>query len=292
MARQAKGQQLELEIETAAEFDRNHARGGRSFYFFDFDDNVAFLSTPAFVFHRETGRPLQMSSREFAEHSAHIGRRGPYQDYTIRYDDQHGTFRCFRDVNIRWFEKVLGRRQPFIEDMARALGYPEFHWQGPSWSCFKHAVFNHRPVSVITARGHSPDTFKEGIRLLVKEKHLVREPNYLSLFPVSHPGTKASLGLPPESTIARLKQVAIRESVKEAFRLYGLNPHHRFGMSDDDPENVRLIMEEMVRLKAEYPENSFFVVETHRGQFIKREVFADYTVDQILLPTAQQLSLF
>ncbi len=284
--------QLELGIAPLVEPDRNHSKGGRSFYFFDFDDNVAFLSTPVFVFHRESGRELKLSSREFAEQSAHIGKRGPFKDYSINYDDSVGTFRNFRDRDLGLLSKWLGRRQTFLEDLAQALGFPEFHWQGPSWSCFRHAVINRRPVSVITARGHHPETLKDGIRLLVDEGFLPHEPNYLSLFPVSHPRVKAAFNMPMDTPISRLKQTAIRHSVTEAFRVYGENPHHRFGMSDDDPENVRLIVEEMVRLKNEFPDNSFFVIETHRGQFIKREVFANYTVDQILLPVGEQLSLF
>jgi hypothetical protein len=284
--------QLELGIQRETEPDRNSAKGGRSFYFFDFDDNVAFLTTSIFIYHKDKGTELKLSSREYAEHSAHIGKRGAYRDFRIDYDDDKGTFRAFRDRDLGLLHRWLGGRQTFIEDLAQALGYPEFHWQGPSWSCFKHAVFNRRPISLITARGHHPETLKAGIRLMVREGHLPQEPNYLSLFPVSHPHVKTHLQMPKETPIARLKQAAIRASVTEAFRVYGSNPHHRFGMSDDDPENVRLIVEEMVRLKAEYPANSFFVIETHRGQFTKREVFPKYTVDQILLPVGEQLSLF
>jgi hypothetical protein len=287
-----KTKQLELGIRREVEPDRNLAKGGRSFYFFDFDDNVANLSTSIFIYHKDSGAEVCLSSREFAEHSAHIGKRGPYKDFRIDYDDQKGTFRCFRDKDLGLVRRWLGGRQTFVRDLAHALGLEEFHWQGPSWSCFKHAVFNRRPISLITARGHHPETLKEGIQLMVREGHLPHEPNYLSLFPVSHPRIKSQLGLALNTPIAQLKQAAIRASVQEAFRTYGFSPHHRFGMSDDDPENVRLIVEEMVRLKAEYPANSFFVIETHRGQFVKREVFPRYTVDQILLPVGEQLSLF
>lgn len=272
--------------------DRNLAKGGRSFYFFDFDDNVAFLSTPIFIFHKSDRRELKLSSREYAEHSAHIGRRGPYQDYSIDYDDQRGTFRSFRDQDLGLLQRWIGRRQPFLQDLAAALGFPDFHWQGPSWSCFRHAVFNRRPMALITARGHHPETLKAGFQLMVRGGYLPHEPNYLKLLPVSHPRIKSELGLPQDTPIPRLKQAAIRASVLEAFRVYGENQHHRFGMSDDDPENIRLIMEEMTRLKSEFPQNSFFVIETHRGQFVKREVFPRYTVDQILLPSVEQLSLF
>jgi hypothetical protein len=76
-------------------------------------------------------------------------------------------------------------------------------------------------------------------------------------------------------TVAALKQAAIRASVEEAIRVYGHSPHHRFGMSDDDPGNVELIVEEMTRLKKKYPEMSFFVIETQQGRFVKWEVYPD-----------------
>lgn len=284
--------QLELEISRDIEPDRNFSRGGRSFYFFDFDDNVAFLSTAIYLFHKETGQELSVSSKDFAEQSAHVGRRGLYRDYEVILDDQTGSFRNFRDKDLGWLERVLGRRQAFVQDLAHALGLPEFHWQGPSWSCFRHAVLNRRPLSLITARGHHPETLKTGIRLMVKKGLLPHEPNYLAIYPVSHPETRSRLNGSEKSRVPQLKQAAIRASVLEALRVYGDSIHHRFGMSDDDPENIRLIMEEMARLKREMPRNSFFVIETHRGQFVKREVFPDYTIDQVLLPVGEQLSLF
>jgi hypothetical protein len=61
-------------------------------------------------------------------------------------------------------------------------------------------------------------------------------------------------------------------SVEQAIQTYGYSPHHRFGMSDDDPKNIELIAEEMTRLKARYPEMSFFMIETQHGNFIKHEI--------------------
>jgi hypothetical protein len=283
--------QLELGIGRAKEPDRNHQYGGRSFYFFDFDDNIAFLSTPSFIFHKETGRELQLSSGVFAQYSADIGVRGIYKDYRIDYDEETGTFRCFRDKQIHWVEKALGKKQTFVQDLIAALGYPDFHWKGPSWSCFYHAVFNQRPVSLITARGHHPDTVKEGIRQLVTHGFLPSEPNYLSLYPVSHPDVKKKMGLAYDTPIAKLKQAAIRASVKQALVEYGQNPYHRFGMSDDDPQNIRMIVEEMARLKAQYSEMSFYVIETHGGKFMKHEVFADH-IEDYELEKSEQMRLF
>lgn len=269
--------QLELPIERKAEKDRNADKGGRSFYFFDFDDNVAFLSTPVYIFHKDTGEEVRLSSGEFAQHSRLIGSSGTYASYKTDFCDRNGTFRCFRDQDYTMLERVLGKRQMFVEDLASALGFPDLEWKGPSWSCFYHATLNKRPVSVITARGHHPNTIKRGVELFVREKHLPHAPNFLSIYPVSHPEVRTQLGDKDfKLSVAALKKAAIRASVEQAIKIYGKNPHHRFGMSDDDPHNIELIAEEMTELKREHPEMSFFVIETQKGRFVKWEVYADH----------------
>jgi hypothetical protein len=270
--------QLELAIERKKEADRNSHLGGRSFYFFDFDDNVAFLSTPLILFHKKTGEELHLSSAEWALAHSRVGQPGHLEDYEIRYDDQTGTFRCFRDHHLEELERQGLTRQIFLHDIEQALLNPDFQWKGPSWSCFYHAAFNQRPISVITARGHHPATIRDGIRLLRQAGFLPLEPNYLSIFPVSHKPTRQVLGdVDLTQSTAELKQAAIRKSVEMALQQYGYNPHHRFGMSDDDPKNIELISEEMVRLKNKYPEMSFFMIETQKGEFVKHEITANGT---------------
>jgi hypothetical protein len=265
--------QLELNIERPKEQDRNFHLGGRSFYFFDFDDNLAFLSTSLILFHKETKVELPISSADYALHHHQIGVSGIFKDYQVEWDDQTGTFRNFRDHHNDELHRLGLKKQIFIQDVAHALGLPDFQWKGPSWSCFYHATFNQRPVSVITARGHDPSTIQEGIDLFVEAGHLPSKPNYLSLYPVSHKSTRALLGDPEfKKSVAELKQTAIRASVEKALQIYGYSPHHRFGMSDDDPKNIDLIAEELTRLKATYPEMSFFLIETQKGEFIKNEI--------------------
>lgn len=283
--------QLDLGIRREFEVDRNFDKGGRSFYFFDFDDNIAILTTQIFIFHKDTGLELTLNSREFAEASRFIGHVGPYRDYEVRYDDEIGSFRAFRDRNFSALEKIMGQKQPFIQDLYSALGLPDFQWKGPSWDCFYHAVFNRRPVALITARGHHPDTIKKGFSVLIDQGHLPHEPNYLALYPINYPEVKRQLQKAADTSVAEMKQSAIRASVEKAFQIYGYNPHHRFGMSDDDPRNLELIIEEMSRLKADYPEISFFVFDTHRGRLVKREIFKDHTEDQPL-GKPDQLPLF
>ncbi len=270
--------QLELPIERKAERDRNADLGGRSFYFFDFDDNVAFLTTPSYIFHKETKQELQLSSGEFAQVHRSVGKSGLYRDYKIEFCEQTGTFRNFRDQDLSWVEKLLGKKQGFFNDLAAALGYPDFQWKGPSWNCFHHAALNQRPLAVITARGHAPETIREGISLFVKEGHIPLEPNYLAIYPVSNKSIRASLGDPNfVMNTAELKKAAIRKAVEQAIEVYGYSPHHRFGMSDDDPHNIELITSEMKVLKSLYPEMSFFIIETHKGQATKWEVYPDRT---------------
>ncbi|HWU41939.1 MAG TPA: hypothetical protein VN132_00835 [Bdellovibrio sp.] len=273
MSDESRKGQLDLGINRTPEQDRNFHLGGRSFYFFDFDDNIAFLSTPLILFHKETGNEVMISSGDFAQHHAKIGKSGTYADYQVDFCDMTGTFRNFRDLDLTDLEKLDGKKQIFVQDVAEALGFPDFQWKGPSWECFYHATFNQRPLSVITARGHHPDTMKEGIRVFVKNKILPLEPNYLSIYPVSHKATRIALGdVTLSQGTAELKQRAIRASVEKAVELYGFNAHHRFGMSDDDPKNIQLIAEEMTRLKSRFPEMSFFMIETQHGNFIKHEV--------------------
>lgn len=261
-----------MSLNRPIEPDRHFHKGGRSFYFFDFDDNIAFLTTPSYLFHKETKEEVILTSQEFAVNSLHIGKRGPYKDFYVDYDPLHGTFRNFRDQSISRLRKVLGQRQAFVRDLADALGYPDLQWKGPSWNCFYHAVHNQRPLSLITARGHHPETLKEGIKVFHRKGHLPRLPNYLSVYPVSHPLVLEELGSSLMGNIPALKRKALRRSVEKAIEVYGASPYHRFGMSDDDPKNIQWIHDEMVCLKRDYPQMCFFVIETHQDHFIKREV--------------------
>ena len=270
--------QLELPIGREVAKDRNADRGGRSFYFFDFDDNVAFLTTPIILFEKDTKRELKVTSGEYAQIHRLVGESGPYENYELINDDRVGSFRCFRDRDMGLLDKLLGKKQMFVQDLAAALGLPDVQWKGPSWSCFYHATLNKRPMSVITARGHSPTTIREGVKLLVDRQFLPNEPNYLSIFPVTNPSIRKELGCDDGSTsVAALKRAAIRESVERAIQVYGKSDYHRFGMSDDDPHNVELITAEMKDLKAKYPAMSFFVIETQAGRFVKWEVYPDHT---------------
>ena len=287
--------QGEFDFTRPIEQDRNFHLGGRSFYFFDFDDNVAYLSTPIILFDKDTHEEVHISSGEFALHSKAIGKEGKYQNFYINFQDENGSFRNFRDQKLRFRDRLVGNAQAFIEDVKEALSCKHHSWKAPSWNHFVHATYNRRPVSIITARGHHPETIIEGIDLLVRDGHIPNRPNFLTIYPVNHPEVRAEFGDPHfQSSVPEMKKRAIRKSVEAAIEKYGLNHHHRFGMSDDDPANIELITEEMMELKQLYPEMSFFVIETYEDSFTKREVLAHSTRDIVSQKESiqDQLSLF
>ena len=286
--------QLELELPRPYEQDRNSDKDGRSFYFFDFDDNIMNLSTPIVIFEKETGKEKMITSQELAQEGSNIGKTGIFAEYIFDYNDEVGSFRYFRDSKISFMDKILGQKQSFISDLEDALKRPDWIWKGPSWDFFYHATYNKRPISIITARGHAPETIKEGIKLLVKKKLLKHTPNYLCVFPVSNPDVRRFLtGSDKIKITAELKKFAIKKSVETALLQYGDNPHHRFGMSDDDPKNVQLITEAMIELKKKYRKMSFFVIDTHDGKCMKKEIFEDHFEDEDLKDNRQvSLGLF
>jgi hypothetical protein len=255
-----------------AEPDRNFDKGGRSFYFFDFDDNVIHLQTKIVLYHKRSGEELQVSTTEYALAHPLLGKSGsPWEDFTVRFDPAVETsFRNFREVPK---ETLGGRPQPLIADMLAALQHPFLEWRGPSWDFFVHAVNNNRPIAIITARGHHPHTIRRAINILVESRDLLANPNYLSVYPVSHPESRLHLGDSEQRwTTIELKKAAIKAAVADAFACYGENPHHRFGMSDDDPANIAVIREAMIELKKLYPENAFFVFNTHGRRLVREEV--------------------
>lgn len=287
--------QLSFDLNIPKEQDRNFHLGGRSFYFFDFDDNVAFLSTPIIIFHKKTNEEIALSSSEFAQEHKNIGKSGPYEDYFMDFNDQNGSFRYFRDKELNPLEIKAGKRQGFVEDVHKALQNVDSMWKAPSWNCFYHATYNKRPVSLITARGHHPGTIKDGVNLMVRSGYLPHDPNYHSIYPVSNPEVRLELGDHDfNKSVAELKKHAIRASVEKAIAEYGYSPYHRFGMSDDDHKNVELITEEMRELKSKYPDMSFFVIETFKDSFSKREILLHETRELISAKESMkpQLSLF
>lgn len=250
--------------------DRNAEKGGRSFYFFDLDDNILHLETRIVLFRKDGSGELEISSAELAREGGRIGTSGPYADYLFDNDDRVGSFRNFRDP--------LFAASPLVKDIDAALSRPAWEWRGPSWNHFFYAVLNRRPVSIITARGHRPASIRKGLELLHRRGQLIRRPNFLGVYPVTNPLIRRNVfgDRDYRVPVAELKYQALIMAVEQAFRRYGRNPHHRFGVSDDDPANIQEISRALVEVKKRYPDNAFFVIDSSGGRIQKTEIFPNH----------------
>ena len=286
--------QVSLDIPVQRERDRNFHLGGRSFYFFDFDDNVVHLHTKIIVFHKVTGAEKEISTTDYPVVHPLLGKvGGEWEHFEARDQGTTNSYRNFREVPA---DLLKGAHQPLVADMLSALQNPYQDWRGPSWAFFEKAVNNNRPISVITARGHHPYTIRRAIDLLVLSGDLGAHPNYLSVYPVSNPEVRHQLGdIDMKLSTAQLKKIAIKVAVADAFACYGHNPHHRFGMSDDDPYNVALIVDAMRELKQLYPENAFYAFNTYGGKIVREEVLVGGDVKRDVISSEDdtaQTSLF
>jgi hypothetical protein len=245
------------------------AAEGLSFYFFDFDHNIMFLATPILIRNTVTREVMEISTGEFANVQPRLGQPGKWGEYAV-FD---GSFSHFRDVPASQLQP--GQKQRFVEDVDRATKSDDGKWKGPSWNLFAYACEKQRSVSIVTARGHDPETMKAGIRVLAEKDLIVREPNYHTVFPVGNDEVRrAQLGdCDLIMTTPALKKAAIIKSVEKALVKYGSEPKHRFGMSDDDPNNVRLIISAIRDCKKQNPGKRFFVIDTNYDENVKLEVF-------------------
>ncbi|TGU99340.1 hypothetical protein EN794_000950 [Mesorhizobium sp. M00.F.Ca.ET.151.01.1.1] len=238
--------------------------GGQSFYFFDIDDNLLFLPTCIYLWNAETRAEKSVSSGQFAAVQNSLGRPGPWQAWSV-FD---GTFRDFRDDPALPMEQ-----QTFIRDLGLALNGTTA-WQGPSWPLLVHAANKGRAIAMVTARGHAPATIVAGLALLVAQGLLAAMPPILGIYTVSNPDVRRLLGADdPAMTVPSVKKRAIKHAVSVALQRNGSALPHRFGMSDDDPNNVMLAVSAMRDCKLDYPDKRFFVINTNHDEYVKLEIF-------------------
>ena len=253
----------------------NDERERLSFYFFDVDDNIVFLSTPIYILNVETCEEKEVSTGEFARIHPLLGQPGAWEDYSV----YKKTYRRFRDLPAGELEP--GQDQNFVRDIRELVQDRSGSWQAPSWKLFVHACNEQRPLSIVTARGHDPDTIKAGVELMREEGYIEKTPNYLTIYPVGNDEVRKNELNDPDlmKTTPRLKKTAIIRSIEQAIAQYGEQFDIEFGMSDDDPANVHLIISAMRDCKLKYPDRRFFVINTHYieedgiDQRVKLEVY-------------------
>lgn len=115
------------------------------YYAFDWDDNIVHMPTKI-ILKDEDGNEVGMSTEDFATYRGQIGSE-PF-DYLgkkiVGYAEN--PFRNFR----------VGGDKQFLIDAMKAK-------KGPAFDDFKEAINNGSIFSIITARGHNPNTLKQAV---------------------------------------------------------------------------------------------------------------------------------
>jgi len=250
-------------------------------YVFDWDDNILRMPTKVKMEKNENDKwiPISVSTEEFA----HL-RSDP--NYKIVSD----SFKDFRD------------NKAFLVDAEKAIHNNSF---APSYKKFIEALTYANNFAINTARGHSPETLKKGVKLFInmvlspEEKkmmlgnikkelpgNLTNGLNYNQLvdlyldergqfYPVSSEEFGKEFGLEVSGGAANpehAKKVAIENFVKKL--LSGVKSHIingkykkiSLGFSDDDKKNVKAAEDFLKNeLSKIYPEVQFVVYDTSEG---------------------------
>tara|TARA_B110000503_G_scaffold29553_2_gene47447 strand:- start:7651 stop:8499 length:849 start_codon:yes stop_codon:yes gene_type:complete len=115
------------------------------YYAFDWDDNIVHMPTKI-VLKTEDGDEVGMSTDDFAEYRSKIGKEDFDYNGDIIVDFAEDPFRNFR---------TEGDKNFLIDAMRAKLG--------PAFDDFKEAINNGSIFSIITARGHNPNTLKQAV---------------------------------------------------------------------------------------------------------------------------------
>ena len=115
------------------------------YYAFDWDDNIVHMPTKI-VLKDKKGKEVGMSTEDFAEFRHEVGKKDfEYNGHTI-VGYAENPFRNFR---------TEGDKDFLIDAMKAKVG--------PAFNDFKEAINNGSIFSIITARGHNPETLKQAV---------------------------------------------------------------------------------------------------------------------------------
>jgi hypothetical protein len=250
-------------------------------YVFDWDDNILRMPTEVKMEKNEDGKwvPLRVSTEDFAH---------------FRTDPNYRTIPdSFSDFT---------NNEAFLIDAKKAINNKSF---SPSYKKFIESLIYANPFAINTARGHSPNTLKEGVKLFIQmvlsddekmmminnikrelPQSLVKGLNnkqlidlYLDEMGEFYPVTSEEFGdrfglnvkggaSNPENS----KKVAIAHFVEKVFKNVekliqsGEYTKVSFGFSDDDVKNVKATVELLEdELSKMYPEIHFVIYDTSDG---------------------------
>jgi len=237
------------------------------YYAFDWDDNLMYMPTQIVVL-TENEEEVGMSTEDFADHRQQIG---------VEPFNYKGTVVVgYAPMPFRYF-KEEGDKRFIIDSMTAPVG--------PAWNDFIECINGGSIFSIITARGHNPETLKEAVRNLIisnkngiDNKRLIGNlKKYESL--VKNPVTfgEGSAANPEELKIKAMREfinyckVVANEIVHKPGKFKNDVANHEIdptiGFSDDDPRNIDKMKD---FLEKEYEKSPVRLYLTKGGE--KKEV--------------------
>lgn len=234
----------------------------KSFYIFDFDDNIIHTDSQTYLFHKETGEEIGLSSGDWISARHEVGKTGPYENYEV-IDKPMGSYREYCDSPEH-------NHFPFLDDLKRVV--QKDSWKGPSWQRFVKAVDRERTMSIITARGHHPLKIEEGLKWLHEAGHLPKLPQIHSIYAITHPETLELLRWTGPTLVSNMKKQALHHFIESVYNDFGHSAAHRFGFSDDDPSNIQSTRQKFMDLKERNPHHRFFLYHARPKEVVEEEV--------------------
>lgn len=135
------------------------------YWAFDWDDNVLDMPTKILMDQKvgDKWMPVEVSTAEFAQV------RNDIENYRIRNGNPAEAFSEFRDNGLRGSEA-------FIQDVEHAIGEGHF---GPAFEKFLKCLSEGGIFSIITARGHEPESIRKGVEYII-DNILTQRPGSVS----------------------------------------------------------------------------------------------------------------
>ncbi|MDF3128889.1 hypothetical protein P0Y35_06755 [Kiritimatiellaeota bacterium B1221] len=261
------------------------------YYIFDWDNNILHMPTRIHLEKKtQSGswEPIAVSTSFYALV------RNDFENYRPPDGDWENAFREFRDFAHEEESCFLRDTRAALDPVIAGEQKP-----GPSFRQFRRALIEGRLFAIVTARGHQSETIREGVKYFIShvltgeeqrtmmanlrgyraayekgEGYLTDEEVmrlYLDLnqyHAVTSPDFRAKMGAdqPGVDIQEEAKQFAIKDFMQHVFRIMrrsGVVKPISVGFSDDDPRNVRAVVDFIEQeLHREFPQVKFVVYDT------------------------------
>jgi len=267
------------------------AKRAFKYYIFDWDNNILHMPTRIHLEKRtaaDVWEPVAVST------SFYSVVRNDRENYRPPQGDWELAFREFRDFEEESESKFLTHTR---EALAPVIAGREK--EGPSFRQFRKALIEGRLFAIVTARGHRSETLRKGVEYFIakvltseeQQEMMANLRGYRAVFEqdeiewtdeevmtayldlnryhaVTSPDFREKMGAtePGADIQEEAKQFAIMDFMRHVFRIVhqsGVDKPISMGFSDDDPRNVRAVVEFIEQeLHREFPQVKFVVYDT------------------------------